>query len=81
MLLTEGEIAAGMRHAYVQEGEILEGSAAVGIAALLSGKVGDSGARRDCAFRAYVGMKLHHSVINDADDPFGKDASCRTSRF
>ena len=39
ILLSEDEIAAGIRHAYAQEREIVEGAGAVGIAALLSGKV------------------------------------------
>lgn len=39
VLLSEAEIAAGITHAYSQEREILEGAGAVGIAALLAGKV------------------------------------------
>ena len=39
VLLTEEEIAAGIRHAFAEEGEVVEGAGAVGIAALLCGKV------------------------------------------
>lgn len=39
MLLSEDEIAAGIAHAYRHEREIVEGAGAVGIAALLAGKV------------------------------------------
>ncbi|MGH6760970.1 MAG: hydroxyectoine utilization dehydratase EutB [Phyllobacterium sp.] len=39
ILLDEQEIADGIRHAAEREGEIIEGAAAVGIAALLSGKI------------------------------------------
>lgn len=39
ILLGEEEIAAGIRHAYEEEREIVEGASAVGIAALLAGKV------------------------------------------
>ena len=39
ILLGEDEIAAGIRHAYAREREIVEGAGAVGIAALLAGKV------------------------------------------
>jgi threonine dehydratase len=39
ILLTEDEIAAGIRHAFMAEGEVAEGAGAVGIAALLAGKV------------------------------------------
>lgn len=38
ILVSEEEIAAGIRHAYDQEREIVEGAGAVGIAALLAGK-------------------------------------------
>ncbi|MER8633354.1 hydroxyectoine utilization dehydratase EutB [Mesorhizobium opportunistum] len=43
VLLSEDEIAAGIRHAYAQEREIVEGAGAVGIAALLAGKVKPDG--------------------------------------
>ena len=39
VLLTEDEIAAGIRHAALQEGEVVEGAGAVGIAAILAKKV------------------------------------------
>lgn len=39
VLVSEREIAAGIRHAYAQEREIVEGAGAVGIAALLAGKI------------------------------------------
>lgn len=75
VLLTEGEIAAGMRHAYAQEREILEGSGAVGIAALLAGKI--AGLRGPVVIvlsGRNVDMELHHNVMNGDDDPFGGDA-------
>jgi len=40
ILLSETEIAAGMRHAYGEEREVIEGAGAVGIAALLAGRLG-----------------------------------------
>ncbi len=39
ILLNEEEIAAGIRHAFRMENEIVEGAGAVGIAAILAGKV------------------------------------------
>ncbi len=39
ILVSEGEIAAGMRHLYRVERLIAEGGAAVGIAAILAGKL------------------------------------------
>jgi threonine dehydratase len=44
VLVSEDEIAAAMAHCYWQEQQIVEGGAAVGIAALLAGKVGAPGA-------------------------------------
>jgi threonine dehydratase len=43
ILLSEREIAAGIRHAALAEGEVVEGAGAVGIAALLAGKVRPAG--------------------------------------
>jgi threonine dehydratase len=43
VLLSESEIAAGIIHAYAEEREIVEGAGAVGIAALLAGKVRPAG--------------------------------------
>jgi threonine dehydratase len=43
VLLSEDEIADGIRHAFIAEGEVLEGAGAVGIAALLSGKIVPTG--------------------------------------
>ena len=39
ILLTEDEIAAGIRHLSVEDGETVEGAAAVGAAAILAGKL------------------------------------------
>ena len=39
ILLDEAQIAAGIRHAFLAEGEIVEGAGAVGIAALLAQKI------------------------------------------
>jgi threonine dehydratase len=43
VLVSEAEIAAAMRHCYWQERQIVEGGAAVGIAALLAGKTAPPG--------------------------------------
>ncbi len=39
ILLSEAEIAAGMRHIHAATGDPVEGAAAVGVAALLAGKI------------------------------------------
>jgi threonine dehydratase len=43
VLVSEDEIAAAMAHCYWREQQIVEGAAAVGIAALLAGKVQGAG--------------------------------------
>ncbi len=74
VLLTEAEIAAGMRHAYFQEREIVEGGAAVGIAALLAGKVEQKGPVVALLSGRNVAMDLHRRVINGADSLEGEAA-------
>ena len=43
ILLTEAEIAAGIRHLAREDGEIVEGAAAVGAGAILAGKLRSPG--------------------------------------
>ncbi len=74
VLLTESEIAAGMRHAYFHEREIIEGGAAVGIAALLAGKVEPKGPVMGLLSGRNVAMDLHRRVINGADSLEGEAA-------
>ncbi|WHO75617.1 hydroxyectoine utilization dehydratase EutB [Rhizobium sp. BT03] len=72
ILLTETEIAAGMRHAYAAEGEILEGAGAVGIAALLVGKVSPGGPVVAILSGRNVDMEQHRRVINGQMVTFGE---------
>lgn len=65
VLLSENEIAAGIRHAYEKEREILEGAGAVGIAALLARKI--TGLRGPVALvlsGRNIDMELHRRVVN-----------------
>jgi threonine dehydratase len=64
VLVTEAEIAAGMRHAYEQQGEVIEGAAAVGIAAILSGKVRVAGPSAVVLSGKNIAPELHRRVIN-----------------
>ncbi|NUS69123.1 MAG: pyridoxal-phosphate dependent enzyme, partial [Ensifer adhaerens] len=65
ILLSEAEIAAGMLHAYSQEREVIEGAGAVGIAALLSGRLGGlTGPVAVILSGRNVDMDLHRRVIN-----------------
>ncbi|MBB4233230.1 threonine dehydratase [Rhizobium mongolense] len=64
VLLSESEIAAGIRHAYDKEREILEGSGVVGIAALLAGKVaGLHGPTAVVLTGRNIDMELHRRII------------------
>lgn len=65
VLLNEDEIAAGMRHAFRVEGEVVEGAGAVGIAALLAGKVKPSGETVVLMTGCNVDPDLHRRVIGE----------------
>ncbi|MDK1483223.1 pyridoxal-phosphate dependent enzyme, partial [Sinorhizobium sp. 6-117] len=70
VLLSEEEIAAGMRHAYSEEREIVEGAGAVGIAALLAGKIKNIGGPIAVILSGRnVDMGLHLRVMNGETDP------------
>ncbi|MCF3639677.1 hydroxyectoine utilization dehydratase EutB, partial [Rhizobium sp. TRM95111] len=74
ILLSEAEIAAGMRHAYLEEREVIEGAAAVGIAALLAGRLGTlDGPVVAILSGRNVDMNLHRRVVNGEDDPFREE--------
>ncbi|MBX5168455.1 hydroxyectoine utilization dehydratase EutB [Rhizobium sp. NZLR1b] len=72
ILLTETEIAAGMRHAYFSEREIIEGAGAVGIAALLAGKISSRGPVVAILSGRNVDMEQHRRVINGETAIFGE---------
>ena len=63
ILLSEDEIAAGIRHAYEQEREIVEGAGAVGIAALLAGKVAAEGPVVVLISGRNIDMALHRKIV------------------
>ena len=63
VLLKEEEIAAGIRHAYRQEQEIVEGAGAVGIAALLAGKLRPQGPTALVLSGRNIDMALHHRLV------------------
>nr|WP_040489922.1 hydroxyectoine utilization dehydratase EutB [Fulvimarina pelagi] len=67
ILLTEAEIAGGMRHAYFEEREIIEGGAAVGIGALLAGRLRPKGPTILLLSGRNVDMRQHRAVINGAN--------------
>jgi threonine dehydratase len=63
ILLSEDEIAAGIRHAYAQEREIVEGAGAVGVAALLAGKVKANGPVVVLLSGRNIDMDLHRRIV------------------
>ena len=63
VLLTEAEIAAGVRHAYAIEREVVEGAGAVGIAAILAGKVRLEGETVVLLSGRNIDMDLHRSIV------------------
>jgi threonine dehydratase len=75
ILLSEEEIAAGMRHAYSVEREIVEGAGAVGIAALLHGRIQSEGPIVAILSGSNVDMQLHRRVINGAVSLSTEDAA------
>ncbi|MGI9498669.1 MAG: hydroxyectoine utilization dehydratase EutB [Geminicoccaceae bacterium] len=68
LLVTEDEIAAGIRHAYAQEKQVIEGSGAVGIAAILAGKVQPGSTTLVITSGANIDMALHARLIATSKD-------------
>ena len=64
LLLGEAEIAAGIRHLYEQEREVVEGAGAVGVAAILAGKVPIDGPVVALVSGRNIDMALHRQIIN-----------------
>ena len=67
VLVSEAEIAAAIRHAYWQEGQIIEGSGSVGIAAMLAGKLTPTGPTAILLSGGNIDMALHHRIISGED--------------
>jgi len=67
VLVSEAEIAAGIRHGYWKESQIVEGSGAVGMAALLSGKLKPTGPTVVLLSGGNIDMALHHRIISGED--------------
>ena len=66
VLLSEAEIAAGIRHAALVENEIVEGAGAVGIAALLAGKIGPQGPTAIIVSGRNIDETVHRRIVSGA---------------
>ncbi|MEO9336179.1 hydroxyectoine utilization dehydratase EutB [Mesorhizobium sp. SB112] len=75
ILLSEAEIAAGIDHIYGQEREIVEGAAAVGVGALLAGKLNPAGPVVALLSGRNIDMALHRRVISGETNIFGEVAA------
>ncbi|GBQ25996.1 hydroxyectoine utilization dehydratase EutB [Gluconacetobacter azotocaptans] len=65
VLLSEAEIADGIRHAYLHEQEIVEGAGAVGIAAVLAGRVRSAGPIAIVVSGRNIDMTRHLRIVTD----------------
>jgi len=68
VLVSEAEIAQGIRTAYFEAGEVIEGAAAVGIAALEAGKIRSGGPATVVLTGKNIDMGLHRRII-DGETP------------
>ncbi|MDI6025138.1 hydroxyectoine utilization dehydratase EutB [Corticibacterium sp. UT-5YL-CI-8] len=64
ILLSETEIADGIRHLYRHEREVVEGAGAVGVAALLAGKVLSAGPVVALVSGRNIDMDLHRRIVS-----------------
>ena len=71
VLLDENEIAEGIRHAYFHEQAVIEGSGAVGIAALLANKVKPGNKTIVLLSGRNIDMESHRSIINGENQFYG----------
>lgn len=67
ILLSEPEIAAGIRHCYAEERQVIEGAAAVGVGALLAGKLQPKGPVVALLSGANIDMGLHLRIVSGED--------------
>lgn len=64
VLLDEAEIAEAVRHAYWREQEVVEGAGAVGIGAILAGKLRADGPTAVVLSGRNIDMRLHHRLVS-----------------
>ncbi len=75
ILLSEAEIARGIRHIYREERQVVEGAAAVGVAALLHGRVRLEGPAVALLSGANIDMDLHARIVAGENVDLMREAS------
>lgn len=75
ILVSETQIAAAIRHVYWQERQIIEGSGAVGVAALLAQRIESVGPVVAILSGGNIDMKQHHRIISGEDVDVTQEAS------
>ena len=75
ILVSEAEIAAAIRHIYWQERQIVEGSGAVGVAALLTGRVRSAGPVVSILSGGNIDMNQHFRIISGEDVDVTREAA------
>ncbi|RFC68455.1 hydroxyectoine utilization dehydratase EutB [Mesorhizobium denitrificans] len=80
VLLSESEIAAGIRHLYAVEREIAEGAGAVGVAALLAGKINAQGPIVTLVSGRNIDMTLHRKIVDGDATEFERLDTQRNGR-
>lgn len=75
VLLSEQEIAAGIRHCYWHERQIVEGSGAAGVAAILAAKVELDGPTMVLLTGGNIDMQLHHRIASGEDVDIAQEAA------
>lgn len=73
VLLSEAEIAEGIRYLYHRHGEVVEGAAAVGVAGLLSGALRPSGTTVALCTGRNIDMTLHQRVVSGENPDLGAE--------
>jgi threonine dehydratase len=67
ILLDERQIAAGVRHCYAEERQVVEGAAAVGAAAILADRLRADGPTMVLLSGANIDMDLHLRLVSGED--------------
>jgi threonine dehydratase len=75
VLVSEAEIAAAIRAAYREHGEVIEGAAAVGLAALAAGKVRPTGPTAVVLTGKNIDMALHRRIVLGETPDLAREAA------